>query len=78
MTQAEMRNFIRNSAQQPFRVCLADGVSYKVSHPDFAAVSPDSLLLIAGPGHELSAEFIICPLDHIIRVEVLKKKVRAA
>jgi hypothetical protein len=78
MTRRELKDLIRTSAEKPIRVCLADGASFKVSHPDFAFATAESLILASGPGHELRAEFIICPLSHITRIEVLKGKAKAA
>ena len=60
------------------RICLTDGASYKVAHPDFAFVTSESLILASGPRHELGAEFVVCPLTHVSRVEVLKRKAKVA
>lgn len=78
MKQRELRDFIRNSADKPIRIRLVNGVSYKVAHPDFAFTTSDSLILASGPGHDLGAEFVVCPLGHITRVEVLRGKAKAA
>jgi hypothetical protein len=77
MKQPELRDFIRNSADKPIRICLTDGANYLVSHPDFAFTTPDSLIIASGPGHDLGAEFVVCPISHISRVEVLKRNGRA-
>ena len=77
--ESELRKLIRESHVQPIRVYLDDGKSYTVSHPDFAMVANDALLLAAGPGINLGdAGFAICWFDHISRVELLEKKSRAA
>ena len=73
MKQPELKDFIRNSAAKPIRVCLTDGANYLISHADFAFTTSDSLIIASGPGHELGAEFVVCPMSHISRVEVLKK-----
>ena len=78
MTQIELKDFIQNSAEKAICVCLADGASYKVTHTDFVFTTSDSLILASGPGHDLGAEFIVCPLAHITRLEVLKRKPKAA
>jgi hypothetical protein len=79
MTQQELKDLIRRSNEQPLRIHLADGASYKVDHPDFAFTTSGSVILASGPGHHLNAEFVVCPLAHITRVEVMKKtKARAA
>jgi hypothetical protein len=78
MSQKELKDLIRHSADKPIRICLVDGVSYKVSHPDFAFMTSESLILASGPGHDFGGEFIVCPLEHISRVEVLKRRARVA
>jgi hypothetical protein len=78
MSQKELKDLIRHTADKPIRICLADGASYKVSHPDFAFTTSESLILASGPGHDLGAEFVVCPLAHISRVEVLKRRAKAA
>ena len=78
MTQKEMKEFVDASGTKPVRICLADGAVYKLSHPDFAFVTSGSLILASGPGHNLGAEFVVCPLEHIVRVEVLRRRAKAA
>ena len=78
MTQKELKGLIRTSSEKPIRIHLVDGASYRVSHPDFAFTTSQSLILASGPGHELPAEFVICPLTHISRVEVSKQRVRSS
>jgi hypothetical protein len=78
MTQKELKGLIRNSSEKPIGICLADGASYRVAHPDFAFTTSDSLILASGPGHDLGAEFVVCPLAQITRVEVLRRKAKAA
>jgi hypothetical protein len=36
MKQEEVRALIRQSHQKPFRICMDDGRSFTVSHPDYA------------------------------------------
>ena len=79
MKQEELRALVRNPNQAPFRVCLSDGMNYTVSHPDFAAVAENALIVVNGPGHDLGpASFVICYFDQITRVEQLKPRAKAA
>lgn len=79
MKEAELRVLVRKSYQSPFRVCMNDGKAYTVSHPDFALVADDALILANGPGHELgNVSFVICYFDQITRIERLKGKQKAA
>lgn len=73
MKQSELRELIHNSIRCPVRICMDDGKTYIVSHPDFALATPQALVLSSGPGHQLGANFVICWFDHIARVEVSEK-----
>lgn len=78
MKQDELRVLVRNSHPHPFRVCMNDSKNYTISHPDFAAIADDALLVINGPGHELgNVSFVICYYDQITRIERLKGKAKA-
>jgi hypothetical protein len=79
MKQEELRVMVHNSHRNPFRVCMNDGKSYIVSHPDFAVVADDALIIVSGPNHELgNVSFVICYFDQVTRVERLKGKQKAA
>jgi len=73
MNQTEIRELIRNSSNRPVRICMDDGRTYLVSHPDFALAAPDAILLVSGPGHDFGVSFGICYDEHISRVEVLNR-----
>jgi hypothetical protein len=74
MTQEHMKGLVRRAAEQPIKIRLDDGASYVVAHPDFAFTTEGSLILANGPGHELGVEFVVCPYNHISRVEITKRK----
>ena len=78
--ESELRALIRQSHLQPIRIHLDDGKNYTISHPDFALVANGALVLASGPGLELEggARFMICYFEHITRVEVMKRKSKAA
>ena len=73
MKQSELRELIRNADRRPVRVCMDDGKIYKITHPDFATVASEAVLLASGPGHDFGASFVICWFEHISRVEVIDK-----
>ena len=73
MKQSDLRELIHNSAHRPLRICMDDGKTYTVSHPDFALAGPNSVMLASGPGHSFGASYVICGFDHISRVEVEDK-----
>ena len=73
MKQSELRELIHHSIQRPVRICMDDGKTYVISHPDFALAAPSAVVLVSGPGHAFGASFVICGFDHISRVEVQDK-----
>jgi len=69
---------IRQADKQPFVVCMDHGTTYNVTHPDFALLAPDTLVIAASPDEDLGGRgFVLCLLEHISRVEIMKKKARA-
>ena len=69
---------IRQADRQPFVVCMDDGAAYKITHPDFALLAHDTLIVAASPDDGLGGKgFVICLLPHISRLELIKKKARA-
>jgi len=77
MTREELKDLVSKSNQSPIRIHLSDGANYKLSHPDYGLVTSDSLILADGPGHPLRAEFVICSINEITRVEILRSRRRA-
>lgn len=74
MKAAELRALIRQSDVRPLRICMDDGRTHTISHPDYALVA-ESALLVSGPGLDLGdADFVVCYFDHLARVEHLKTK----
>jgi hypothetical protein len=79
MKADELRVMIRNADKRPFRVCMDDGRTYTVSHPDFAMAGDDAIVLGSGPGHELGGPgFVICYFEHVSQVELLKPRLNKA
>ncbi len=78
MKEAELRSLIGESNLKPIRICMDDGRTYTISHPDFGLVGEGALVLGSGPGHNLDgASFVVCYFEHIARVELPKKKAKA-
>lgn len=79
MKEDELRTPIRESDLNPIRVCMDDGRTFTINHPDFGMVADDAVIIGSGPGNELrDASFVIRYFDHIAREEELKKRVKAA
>lgn len=76
---AELRALIRESHRRPIRLHLDDGRCFTISHPDFAIVGEDAVVLVRGPGIDLGdAHFAICYFEHIVRIEGPLKKSKTA
>ena len=76
---AHFAAIIRQSHQKPFRICMDDGQSFVVSHPDFAIVADGAIILVSVPGHDLgNVSYRACYFEHITRVEELKSTPKAA
>ena len=79
MDSKELHSLLRKQPFQPIRLCLSDGKSYDIVHPDFVYVDRSTLHLgILGPaGVEEPAEFTEhIALLHVVRVEPFQARKR--
>jgi diacylglycerol kinase family enzyme len=75
MKSDELRAMIRKSDQTPIRICMDDGQTYLISHPDFGFVADTAIIVAKSPGQDLGgASFVVCYFDHISRIESLEPK----
>jgi len=69
MTITKLREAIRKQPFEPFTICLTDGRSFRVKHPEFVAISPDAnrTFILAGPGeeHRVLDAFLVTSLDYV-------------
>ena len=78
MTEEQLKTFISNAHIQSVRVCMDDGRSFAISHPDFAFVANEWLILASGPKHNLGgAGLVLLPFSHISGVHIARKKSKA-
>ena len=78
MSESQLKTFISQSHVQPVRVSMDDGRSYTISHPDFAFVANDWLILASGPKQNLGSDGLaLLPFSHISGVHIAKKKTKA-
>ena len=78
MSEEQLKTFISNAHVQPVRVCMNDGRSFTISHPDFAFVANDWLILASGPKQNLGNDGLaLLPFSHISGVNIAKKKTKA-
>ena len=79
MSEEQLKTFISNAHTQPVRVRMDDGRSFTISHPDFAFVANDWLILASGPKQHLGSDGLaLLPFSHISGVHIAKKKSKAA
>jgi hypothetical protein len=79
MKQDDLRGMVRESDTKPLKLCMDDGRTYVVNHPDFAMVADGAVIIGSRPGHDLGGPaFVICYLEHVTRVELLKQRGKKA
>ena len=68
MTISQLREAIRKAPFEPFTICLTDGRSFRVRHPECVAFFPDAnrTFIVAGPGEEYRVldAFLVTSLDY--------------
>jgi hypothetical protein len=72
MTTTGFRELLRRQPFKPFRLVMSSGESYAVRHHEMAWVTKNDILVgtdLADDG--MPAEFKICPLFHVAKVEPL-------
>ncbi len=70
MNWEEVRNHLKKSPFQPFRVHMSDGSSYDVPHPDFMLVSRREIVIGTGSTRVgAPAQLVYCDPLHITRIE---------
>ncbi len=70
----EIARLVKAEPFVPFRLCLSDGSSYEVKHPEFVLLSKSVIDLgIASSQTDPIADFIvrISPL-HVVKIETLQ------
>jgi hypothetical protein len=79
MSESQLKTFISQSHIQSVRICMDDGRAFTISHPDFAFVANEWLILAGGPKQNLGEDGLaLLPFSHISRVHIAKKKSKAA
>ena len=55
---------------EPFRVCLSDGATYEVRHPEMMLVTRRQVIIaLPRPGEEIARRVVYCDPLHITRIE---------
>jgi hypothetical protein len=73
MTADTVREFLRRTPFEPFRVVMSSGESYNVMHPEMALVSARALVLaVPESSHAEGERLVFCSYLHIAHLETLK------
>jgi hypothetical protein len=80
MVPEELQELLRRKPFEPFRVVMTDGEGYEIPHPDLLWVGQWTAFvgLTGEPGKTFFERSVKVDLDHIIRVEPLETKKKAA
>ena len=77
-TPENIREVVRANPFKPFCLHLADGKSMRVPHPDFILVSIDLVVVAKELPHGEPGELSFVPYEHIVRIELLSRKMAKA
>ena len=73
MRQQEVRDAIRQEPFEPFRIQSSNGRSYDIRHPEFAALTRTSLIVIVPSSNGNDTDRVIhCDLVHVVEMERLE------
>jgi hypothetical protein len=74
MNQQDLRDLLKQTPFQPFRLHLTDGRSFAVPHPEMVLPLPRSAVVAVGgePDHGLYERAVTIVLLYIVRVEPLE------
>ncbi|MBI4326956.1 MAG: hypothetical protein HY674_17080 [Chloroflexi bacterium] len=78
MTPKDIRELVHASPFKPFRLHLADGKSLGVPHPDFILVGVELVVVAKELPQGVPGDVNLIPYEHIVRVEMLPRRIRKA
>jgi hypothetical protein len=78
LTKKDIRDLVRQAPFKSFRLHLADGKDMRVPHPDFALASAEYVVVAAALPDGVPGGINLVPYEHIVRVEMLPAKRKAA
>jgi hypothetical protein len=68
MTITQLREAIHKQPFEPFTICLTDGRSFRVKHPEYVAIFPEGnrTFIVFGPEEEyrILDAFLVTSLDY--------------
>ncbi len=75
MRPNDVRRLLRSQPFEPFRICLVDGTTYEIRHPDQVVVEQSTLSLAGSVAHlpaSLANRDVLVALIHISRLEPIE------
>jgi hypothetical protein len=78
MNQVELLRVLRKQPFEPFRLCLSDGTTYDIRHPDQCSVGRTTahVGVPKRAGTETFQDIVLCALLHITHIEPLMDSAR--
>ena len=74
MRANEIIKHIQKQPFKAFRLCVSDGVSYEVHHPEMILVTRTEIAIAIGTNGGIPEEMVYCDPVHVTRLEPLRKK----
>lgn len=72
MRQLEVRDALRKEPFQPCRIHLSNGQSYDVCHPEFAALTRTSVVVVVPSSDKDDIDRVVqCDFVHVIAMEAI-------
>ena len=72
MIPSQIRAHLKREPFQPVRICLSDGSSHEVRHPENALVTQyDIAIAIEAENGDLPERMVFCDPMHVTRIEPL-------
>lgn len=70
MRRQEVLDALRKQPFEPFRIQLSNGHSYDIRHPEFAALTRGSVIVVVPRSNGADTERVVhCDLVHIVEME---------
>ena len=72
MSPTQIRAHVRREPFRPIRICMSDGASYEVHHPENALVTRTEVAIaVEADNGELPERMVYCDPLHVTRIEPL-------
>ena len=73
MTVTALRRLLKAQPFRPFDVKTTDGDTFRLSHPDFAMISPDETEVVC---YDKDHNFRVVDMNHLVSMEPIRNGAR--